>query len=208
MKRAALRDEPEQDIIDLAKNGSGDAFTELVRRYEDTVYKFSYKVCRDREKAEETLQDTFISVYRKLGSFDGKSKFSTWLYTVVTNNCLMKRRRSKRSELVESLESYDHPGEEGGPGGRHIEIARWNETPADLLVNKELRNILEKTIKKLPEDYRVVFVMRDIEEKSNEETARILGLSVEATKSRLRRARAFLRAQLDPYFRSTGEATP
>jgi RNA polymerase sigma-70 factor, ECF subfamily len=200
MKHASLRDKPEPELIQLAKGGDGNAFTELVRRYEETVFKFSYKVCRDREKAEETLQDTFINVFRKLGSFDGKSKFSTWLYTVVTNNCLMKRRKSKRSELEESLESYDHPPGDARQHGRHLEIARWNETPADVLMNKELQTLLEQTILRLPEDYRMVFVMRDIEEKTNEETARILGLSVEATKSRLRRARAFLRAQLDPYF--------
>jgi RNA polymerase sigma-70 factor, ECF subfamily len=205
MKRTALGETQDSDLIGLAKSGHSGAFTELVRRYEDTVYKFSFKVCRDREKAEETLQDTFINVYRKLGSFDGKSKFSTWLYTVVTNNCLMKRRKSKRSSLEESLEVFDHPDAGGGHGIRHVEIARWNETPADLLVNKELQSVLEDAIRKLPEDYRVVFVMRDMEEKSNEETARILGLSLEATKSRLRRARAFLRTQLDPYLAATAK---
>jgi RNA polymerase sigma-70 factor, ECF subfamily len=202
VRRTAYRTLGEDDLIRLAQDGDTNAFSELVRRYEDTVFKFSYKVCREREKAEETLQDTFINVYRKLTSFDGKSKFSTWLYTIVTNNCLMKRRRQKRYELEESLESYDHMpvGDNGKPAR---DIARWEETPADIVLGKELQEVLNAAILKLSQDYRVVFVMRDIEGKSNEETAQILGLSVEATKSRLRRARAFLRDQLHPYMAAT-----
>jgi RNA polymerase sigma-70 factor (ECF subfamily) len=201
VSRKAYRTQSEEEIIRHAQHGDTSAFSELVRRYEDTVFKFSYKVCRDQEKAEETLQDTFINVYKKLSSFDGKAKFSTWLYTIVTNNCLMHRRRQKRLEVEESLEAYDHPPvREDGKSPR--ELARWDETPADVVLGKELQHILNAAILKLSEDYRVVFVMRDIEGKSNEETAQILGLSVEATKSRLRRARAFLRQQLHPYMSS------
>lgn len=185
-------------LIRAAKTGDSVAFTSLVRRYEETVYRFSFKMCRDREKAEETLQDTFVNVYRKLGTFDGKSKFSTWLYAIVTNNCLMKQRRRKMQELEDPLEMYDDPSgrEDGRP---RPPIARWDETPADQLMTKELRSALDRAIDALPVDYRVVFVLRDVEGRSNEETAKILHLSVEATKSRLRRARAFLRDRLHPY---------
>jgi RNA polymerase sigma-70 factor (ECF subfamily) len=189
---------PDDALIAQAKSGDNLAFTELVRRYEETVYRFSYKICRDKEKASETLQDTFVNVFRKLKSFDGKSKFSTWLYTIVTNNCLMKHRKRKSDELEESLEAYDH--------ARHTEdtvqrpeLVSSEHSPADIVIGKELRDILETAMLKLPEDYRVVFVMRDIEGRSSEETAGVLGLSNEATKSRLRRARAFLRDQLHPY---------
>ena len=170
----------------------------MVHRYEDTVYRFAFKVCRDRDQAAEALQDTFINVYRKLDSFDGKSKFSTWLYTIVTNNCLMKQRRRRSRAVEESLELLDAPPVQGhGRQGR--QIARWDETPADLLLDKELRRILDGAILKLPVDYRLVFVLRDVEGKSTQETSEILGISVEASKSRLRRARAFLRQQLSPY---------
>jgi len=189
---------PDDALIAQAKSGDNLAFTELVRRYEETVYRFSYKICRDKEKASETLQDTFVNVFRKLKSFDGKSKFSTWLYTIVTNNCLMKHRKRKSDNLEESLEAYDH--------ARHTEdtvqrpeLVSSEHSPADIVIGKELRDILETAMLKLPEDYRVVFVMRDIEGRSSEETAGVLGLSNEATKSRLRRARAFLRDQLHPY---------
>jgi RNA polymerase sigma-70 factor (ECF subfamily) len=191
----------DQQLIAAAKKGNRQAFAALVHRYEETVYRFSFKVCRDPEKAKETLQDTFISVYRKLGSFDGKSKFSTWLYTIVTNNCLMKHRRRKAQDLEDPLEMYDDPPDHEA-GHQRAPIARWEETPADVLLTKELRSALDSAIQKLPLDYRVVFILRDVEEKSTEETAKILNLSVEATKSRLRRARAFLRDRLHPYLAS------
>jgi RNA polymerase sigma-70 factor (ECF subfamily) len=194
----------DEELIRDAKSGDRGAFTLLVKRYEDTVFRFSLKLCRDREKAEETLQDTFINVYRKLGSFDGKSKFSTWLYTVVANNCLMKRRKRKLQGLEDSLELLDHPA--SSPDGRFAhQIDRWEESPADILLGKELRQLLDESILKLPEIYRAVFILRDVEGKSNEETAKVLSISQEAAKSRLRRARAFLREQLDPYMTSHRE---
>jgi RNA polymerase sigma-70 factor (ECF subfamily) len=189
----------DEQLIRAANSGDKAAFSTLVKRYEETVYKFSYKVCRNKEKAAEALQDTFINVYRKLDSFDGKSKFSTWLYSIVTNNCLMSRRKRKMDELLESLDNP--PTNDDGSFSEHV--ARWDETPVDVLMKKELRTQLDKAILKLPVDYRVVFVLRDLEGKSNEETANILGLSKEAAKSRLRRARAFLRTQLGPYINST-----
>ena len=174
------------------------AFSALVKRYQDTVYRFSFKVCRDREKAEEALQDTFVNVYRKLGSFDGKAKFSTWLYRIVTNNCLMKRRRRRLQDLQDPLESFDEPPTHRTKQ-RHHPVARWEDAPEQLLLNKELHEILDRAIEKLPLDYRMAFVLRDVEGKSTEEASQILDISQEALKSRLRRARAFLREQLNPY---------
>jgi RNA polymerase sigma-70 factor, ECF subfamily len=203
MKKAAeFRAAPDSALIEAAKGGDRRAFSALVGRYEDTVYRFALKVCRDADKASETLQDTFISVFRKLDTFDGRSKFSTWLYTVVTNNCLMKHRRRKRDLIEVSLEAFDET-----PGGTRNEarasIARSDHTPAHAVLEAELRHVMEEAIQALPPEYRVVFVLRDMEEKTTEETARIVGISVEAAKSRLRRARAFLRSRLDPYLRST-----
>jgi RNA polymerase sigma-70 factor (ECF subfamily) len=189
----------DEALISAAAKGDKRAFSALVKRYEDTVFRFSYKVCRDRAKAEEALQDTFVNVYRKLNSYDGKSKFSTWLYSIVTNNCLMKHRRRKLDALLESLD--EPPTNDDGTFVEHV--ARWDETPADLLIKKELHARLDKAVLKLPVEYRIVFVLRDLEGKSGEETARILGISEEAMKSRLRRARAFLRAELTPYMTST-----
>ena len=131
------------ELIKSASKGDKSSFAALVSRYENTVYKFSFKVCRDKDKAEETLQDTFINVYRKLDTFDGKSKFSTWLYSIVTNNCLMKRRRRKLDDLLESM---DEPPTNGD--GSFVEhVARWDETPADLLLKKEFQYLLDGAIR-------------------------------------------------------------
>jgi RNA polymerase sigma-70 factor, ECF subfamily len=180
----------DEELIRKASGGDRAAFSALIRRYEETVYRFAFKVCRNREKAEETLQDTFVNVYRKLNTFDGKSKFSTWLYSIVTNNCLMKRRRTRMQDSLESLDD---------PPTRTMEIRSWDQTPVEELLTRELRSQLDTAILKLPIDYRIVFVLRDMEGKTTEETAQILGISVEATKSRLRRARAFLRERLNSY---------
>jgi RNA polymerase sigma-70 factor (ECF subfamily) len=182
-------------LITSALRGDKKSFTALVKRYEDTVYKFAYSICRDKARAEESFQDTFINVYRKLDAFDGRAKFSTWLYSIVVNNCLMKHRKRKSEELFESLD--DPPMNADGTFREHI--ARWDETPADIVMKKELRTVLDKAILKLPVDYRAVFVLRDVEGKTNEEAASVLNISVEATKSRLRRARAFLRGELSSY---------
>lgn len=198
VKAPELDSQTDAQLIRASRAGDRAAFTALVRRYEETVYRFAFKVCRDREKADETLQDTFITVFRKLSSFDGKAKFSTWLYTVVTNHCLMKRRKRRLQELEDPLEAYDEPParDDGAPGKP---VPRWDETPADIAHNRQLREALDRAIGRLPLEYRAVFVLRDVEGNSNEETATILKISVEATKSRLRRARAFLRDQLHPY---------
>jgi RNA polymerase sigma-70 factor (ECF subfamily) len=204
MKKASeLRTAPDDALIAAAIRGDSRAFSALVRRYEDTAYRFALKVCQDPHKASEVLQDTFINVFRKLHTFDGRSKFSTWMYTIVTNNCLMRHRRRKRDLLEESLEAFDE-GPEGGSDAPSV--ARSEETPAHTVLEREMRQILDEAIQALPPEYRVVFVLRDVEERSTEETARIVGISVEATKSRLRRARAFLRSRIGPYLNSTGQS--
>jgi len=198
VNRKDSRTLPDDALIALAREGDTIAFAELVRRYEETVYRFSLKLCRDRGQAEETLQDTFINVFRKLKSFDGRSKFTTWLYAIVANNCLMKRRRRKLAELEDPLEVLDSPAtDEDGRFVRHV--ARWEQTPVDIMLDKELKKVLEDAMDGLPKLYRAVFALRDMEGKTSEETAEILNISVEAVKSRLRRARAFLRDALSPY---------
>jgi RNA polymerase sigma-70 factor (ECF subfamily) len=191
----------EQELVRRAQDGDAQAFSEIVRRNEDMVYGFAFKVCRDRNSAEETLQDTFVNVFRKLNQFDGRSKFSTWLYSIVTNNCLMKRRRrmleASSVQLDEESGSSQPHVAEGR--GTHAQVPRWNSTPLDEAMTKELRNLLDTAIQKLPLEYRLVFILRDIEGTSAEETATIMNLSVPAIKSRLRRARVFLREELQEY---------
>ena len=192
----------ELDLVKKAKQGDQRAFTALVKKYESTVYSFAFKVCRDEEKAEETLQDTFVNVYRKLDQFNGKAKFSTWLYQIVTNNCLMKRRRSKLDQASVSIDSSEQSLDESSPESS-IEpihtIPIVKETPGDQFANKELKEHLDKAILELPMDQRIVFILRDVEGRSSEEAAKILKISVSAAKSRLRRARIYLREQMQEY---------
>ncbi len=192
----------ETTLIKKAQSGDDLAFTRLVRIYEDTVYGFAYKVCRDKAKAEETWQDTFVNVYRKLNQFDSKSKFSTWLYSIVANNCRMKRRKTKlelaSTHIDNHKDSYSHI-ESVDMNENPPAITAWRDTPLDKMMNAELKLKLDTAIQRLPYEYRVVFILRDIEEQSAEETGKILKLSVPAVKSRLRRARIFLREQLNEY---------
>ena len=192
----------ELDLVDKARKGDQRAFTALVKKYESTVYNFAFKVCRDEEKAEETLQDTFVNVYRKLDQFNGKAKFSTWLYQIVTNNCLMKRRKSKLEQGSISLASAEgpHTDQDADSTVRPIHtVPLTDKTPQDDVVNKELREHLDKAILMLPMDQRIAFILRDVEGRSSEEAAKILKTSVPALKSRLRRARVFLQKQLQEY---------
>ena len=192
----------ETALIKRAQAGDNTAFTRLVRQYEDLVYGFAFKVCRDKVKAEETWQDTFVNVYRKLNQFDAKSKFTTWLYSIVVNNCRMKRRKTKlemaSTHISETNDSSEYI-QSAGTDESSLSVTAWRDTPFDKMMDAELKSKLDSAIQKLPYNYRVVFVLRDIEEQSAEETGRILKLSIPAVKSRLRRARIFLREQLNEY---------
>jgi RNA polymerase sigma-70 factor (ECF subfamily) len=195
----------ETTLIKKARAGDDRAFTKLVNQYEDLVYSFAYKVCRDKEKAEETWQDTFVNVYRKLHQFDGKSKFTTWLYSIVANNCRMKRRKTKlemASVQIEESKSFHDTSENNRTAHETQTVTAWRETPLDSVMDAELKSKLDAAIQKLPYDYRVVFILRDVEGQSAEETGKILKLSSPAVKSRLRRARVFLREQLNEYMTS------
>jgi RNA polymerase sigma-70 factor, ECF subfamily len=192
----------ETELVHKAQKGDQRAFSLLVKKYESTVYSFAYKVCRNEEYATETLQDTFVNVYRKLDQFNGKAKFSTWLYQIVTNNCLMKRRKNKldmSSVSIESRDSAQEDSEHQGDGAPLHTLVSLKQTPQDEMVNKELREHLDNAILKLPMEQRIVFILRDVEGRSSEEAAKILKASVPAVKSRLRRARVFLRKELREY---------
>jgi RNA polymerase sigma-70 factor (ECF subfamily) len=179
----------EEQLIEEAINGSKFALTELVKKYEQTVYNFAFKICRNKERAEHTMQETFMSMIKSLKQFSGKSKLSTWLYTIVSNHCLMLARSQKKYDYT-SLENED-----GLIDDRNI--VDWNYSPEKLSENSELKVVLDDAIQKLPHDYRIVFLLRDVEGLSTQETSEIVNLSVPAIKSRLHRARAFLRNELN-----------
>ena len=185
--------ENEQTIIEHAKHGDQQALKILVDEYAPVIFRFAFNVCRNQDKAEHTTQETFVSILSKLDQFDHKSKFSTWLYTIVSNHCLMLARSSKSRRYVPIGD------EEGAIPEDSLGII--DDDPHISLERRDMRQHLDTAIKKLSEDYRIVFILRDIEGLSTEEVSEVTSLSVPAVKSRLHRARAFLRKELEPIFK-------
>ncbi len=179
----------EQQLIENAKDGNKAALSQLVKMYEQTVYNFAFKICRNKERAEHTMQETFLSMIKSLEQFSGKSKLSTWLYTIVSNHCLMLARSQKKYDYV-NLENEDGLIEDKV-------VEDWKFSPEKMAESTELKKLLDEAIEKLPPDYRIVFMLRDVEGLSTNETSEIVNLSVPAIKSRLHRARAFLRNELN-----------
>ena len=182
-------------LVREAQAGDTRAFDELVVRYRDKVYRLSYKILRNEDDAAEALQDAFTSAFRGLKNFKAESTFSTWLYRVATNASLMKYRKRRDDHL--SLEQSQSPQRDAEP----MAIPDWSQQPLEELLDTETREVMEEGLRRLPEDLRTVFILRDEEGHSNAEVAEMLDLSVAAVKSRLHRARIALRDQLDRYFR-------
>jgi len=181
---------PDEELVRRAQAGKTEAFEELVRRYERKVYNVVYRLLGNHEDASEVLQDTFLRAYRFIGKFQFKSSFFTWLYRIATNTSLT-RMRKRRSPVVMSL---DEPV--GEDGDLAIEIPDHKYNPETMMRQRELRELVQKAVDGLPEDYRSVVVLRDLEGLSNEEVSKIMKLSVPAVKSRLHRGRLALRETL------------
>lgn len=193
----------DSDLVALTLDGRNSAFDELVHRYADKVHGLAYKVLRHDEDAEDALQDTFLSAYRNLGRFEGKSTFSTWLYRVAMNAALMRLR--KRRDGVFSL---DQPIERED-GAYLQQLAQKGKSPLEELVNDELREALEAAVDSLPEDLAEVFLLRQVDGLSNADLAGLYGITIPAVKSRLHRARLALRDRLARYLagRKNGNGT-
>ncbi len=187
-------DDPDGALVLAAKNGDRSAFDALVNRHERAVFRLARNITHDVADAEEVLQDTFLQAFRHLGRFQGGSGFSTWLTRIAINQALMLLR--KRSNKVVSLDSPKGSQEDFMPR----EIADWGPTPEQRYTTTELREILADTVSRLSPALRIVFQLRDVEELSTEETARALGISCAAVKSRLLRARLCLRERLNRFF--------
>ncbi|NWF55706.1 MAG: sigma-70 family RNA polymerase sigma factor [Syntrophaceae bacterium] len=187
----------DQVLIDKVRAGDYQAFESLVTRYEAKIYRLAIRMLRNPQDAEDALQETFLQVFRGLASFEGRSQFSTWLFRLATNVCLMKiRHRETEPSKLLPLEDYLPKLEEGDTP----QIMDWADRPEEALLSKESREKMMEALDKLPAEYRAVFILRDIEGFSNAETGESLGISVAAVKSRLHRARLALRGMLSGYF--------
>jgi RNA polymerase sigma-70 factor (ECF subfamily) len=191
-------------LVDAARAGDIGAFESLVKRYDRNVFRIAQHITQNREDAEDVVQDAFLKAYQNLGQFQGQSKFYTWLVRIAVNEALMRLRR-RRPERMVSIDEDVKTEEDSMPR----EIADWTPNPEQQYTQAELKDILGKTIQGLPPSFRTVFVLRDVEGLSTEETASALELSVPAVKSRLLRARLQLRERLNKYFkRRDGDSRP
>jgi RNA polymerase sigma-70 factor, ECF subfamily len=195
-----LENNEEQGLVDRARAGDASAFTELVEKYERKIFRLAKNITQNDEDAEDVLQEAFLKAYSNLDSFQGQSKFYTWLVRISVNEALMKLRKRKSDRTV----SLDEPHETEEDTVTR-EIAVWDDDPEKKYSRDELKEILDRAVDSLKPGFRTVFMLRDIEELSTEETAEALGISVPAVKSRLLRARLQLRERLTRLFKRKGD---
>jgi RNA polymerase sigma-70 factor (ECF subfamily) len=196
-KKAEENVTDEMSLVHAAKAGDLEAFSQLVNRYDRNVFRIAQHITHNEEDAQDVVQDAFLKAYRNLDRFQENSKFYTWLVRIAVNEALMKlrkRRNDRTVSLDEDLETEE--------GSMPREVADWSPNPEQLYGQSELGDILKKTVQGLSPGFRTVFVLRDVEGLSTEETAEMLGLSIPAVKSRLLRARLQLRERLARYFKS------
>jgi RNA polymerase sigma-70 factor (ECF subfamily) len=186
----------EVQLVERAKQGDLDAFTTLVNRYDRKILRLTQHITGNREDAEDALQEAFLKAFSHLKQFQGDARFYTWLVRIAVNESLMKLRKRKTANTV----SLDEPVETEDDSLPR-EVAAWDPNPEERYQRQELRDILDRTVASLPPIFRTVFVLRDLDHLSTEETAEALNLSVPAVKSRLLRARLQLREKLSKYFR-------
>ena len=189
--------ESEAQLIERLRARDASALEVLMERHAGRLYRVAYGITRNDADAEEVVQDAFLALFRKIDSFEGRAALGSWLYRVTANAALIKHR-GKRAQLEVSLEeqlpSYLADGHR--EGDRSFLLADWSETPEETLLNGEARKTLELALDRLPDHYRAVVVLREVEGLDNEEIAKVLDESVPTVKSRLHRARMVLREEL------------
>src|SRR5580698_1736575 len=193
-------DTEELSLVTRARAGDTGAFSALLRRYDGKIFRLAMNITQNREDAEDVLQEAFLKAYEHLDQFQGNSKFYTWIVRIAVNQALMKLRKRKSDRSVSLDEGIDT-----GEDTVTREIATWDENPEQQYTREEVNQILSSAVDSLAPPYRTVFVLRDVEEMSTEETAEALGLSIPAVKSRLLRARLQLREKLTRLFKRKGD---
>jgi RNA polymerase sigma-70 factor (ECF subfamily) len=192
--------EDEGALVAAAKAGDLGAFNELVNRYERRIFRLTMNITQNREDAEDATQDAFLKAFQHLDNFQGGSRFYTWLVRIAVNEALMRLR--KRRPNITSLDEPVQTEEDLIPR----EIEDWGPTPEQRYERGELNSILTNAIGELDPIFRTVFLLRDVEGLSTEDTAEMLGVSVPAIKSRLLRSRLKLREKLTPIFKRSAGA--
>ncbi len=195
--------------IELARRllgGEAEAFDRFVEHFRSKIFQYSCLMCGQREDAEEVAQETLLKVFENFDQLREPERVRSWVFRIAKNACLMKRRKSvfapaQELSLDEFLPVVEHEGDQV-----RMQIADWSALPEDQLLRSELGRVLKDAIGALPEIYRSVILLRDVEELSTEETAQILDLSIDNVKTRLHRARLAIRQKLDAYLRAAAPA--
>ena len=183
----------EQRLVERIRNGEHEAFYELIQPYQRRVYAAALAILRNPADADDCAQEAVLKAFKNIRQFRSESKFSTWLIQITINEARMRKRKN-RAGIMEPIDKEQK--EEGTYTPR--DFADWREIPSEVLERKEIREKLAGALDSLGEIYREVFVMRDVEQLSIEETAKALGISTASVKTRLLRARLMLRDLLAP----------
>ncbi len=193
-----------QHEIELASalaTGGAEAFERFVEHFRSKLFRYSWLMCRQREDAEEVAQETLLRVFESFDQLRHPERVRPWIFRIARNACLMKRRRSVFAPETElSLEEFAPAVTEEGEH-RHLQIADWRELPDKELLRSELRGVLDEAISELPETFRAVVLLRDVEGLSSSETGEALDLGVDVVRTRLHRGRLAIRRKLDDYLR-------
>jgi RNA polymerase sigma-70 factor (ECF subfamily) len=192
----AAEGDGDADLVGRLRAGDAVAFADLLRRHGPRLLVIARRFLRNEEDAQDVLQDAFLSAFRAIGGFDGKARLGTWLHRIVVNAALQKLRRRQRhpeQSIDTFLPAFLPDGHRANPG------PAWRGAAAPL-ERQETHVLVRQCIDRLPESYRTILLLRDIDQLDTEETAQLLGLSTAAVKTRLHRARQALRTLLDPHF--------
>jgi RNA polymerase sigma-70 factor (ECF subfamily) len=195
INEASLGD-PDGECVDRVRSGNLDSFEELMNRHSQRIYRTLMGILGNPEEARDAMQDTFLKAFQNINGFERRSKFSTWLVTIATNTGIQRLRERKPHESLDEATVEDE-------GFRPKQLQAWTDDPEQLYSQTEMRSLIENGVMKLPSKYRVVLMLRDIEQLPIEEAAAALGLGIPAIKSRLLRGRLMLREALAPHFISS-----
>lgn len=196
---AELASLPDEALVERARGKDVAAFEELLARYEEKLYRLAMRFVRNENDAKEILQDVFLSAWRNLAGFEGRAQVGSWLYRVTVNASLMfLRSRNRHPEIA--VEDVDPSVMSNVAEHAHHRGGDWSLQPDEKLQSEELKLHIQRSVDKLPDGLRTVFLVRDVEGLSTEETAELLGLSLPAVKTRLHRARLALRESIAAYF--------
>jgi RNA polymerase sigma-70 factor (ECF subfamily) len=184
-------------LLERLRAGDTTALEPLMERFASRVYSVAHGITGSAPDAEEVVQDVFLTLCRKAGDFEARAALSTWLYRIAVNAALNKRR-GRRAQVETSLEDYLPKYTDDGhrEGDRSFLLADWSQMPDEVLLSQEGRGVVRLAVEALPAHYRIVLLLRDVEELPSQQVAEIVGDSVASVKSRLHRARMALREQL------------